>query len=512
MQRRAPADVIDYWQIFLRRRWWILIPTVVVTMSVFLVSGRLPKLYKSETLILVDPQKVPTEYVRPTISGDVSDRLQTISQEILSRTRLQKIIDQFGLYKDQKNLAQEDIVEMMRKDITLDIVADPRARPGSGVGGFKISYFGSSPALAQQVTRQIASLFIEENLKVREQQAEGTDEFIESELEKSRQQLEAHEKKVKEFKNHYMGSLPEQQQTSLQMLGQFQAMLQTNGDAIGRDEQQKTYLESLLQTFANKQGVPKSSFPELEQRRNELLVAEQKYLPTHPDVIRLRAQVKALETQAKAQAASENANPTGEPQQLQFQINSITQDLKERNRRQKELEEKVRSLQAKVENLPAVEAQAAELNRDYTISKTNYESLLQKKNASAMATEMEHRAKGEQFRILDPASFPQKPSKPNLPMVNGMGVMAGLGLGIGLGLLQEFRDRSMHGEKDLIHYVPSTLLGCMPVIVTAESLREAKRAARRTWLMSSGAGAAILIVVVALYMRGVLKFDLTGWF
>ena len=149
----------------------MLVPTMVVSITVFLVSSRLPKLYKSETLVLVDPQKVPTDYVRPTISGDVSDRLQTISQEILSRTRLQKIIDQFGLYKDQKNLVQEDIVEMMRKDITLEIVVDPRARPGTGVGGFKISYAGATPTLAQQVTRQIASLFIEENLKVREQQA-----------------------------------------------------------------------------------------------------------------------------------------------------------------------------------------------------------------------------------------------------------------------------------------------------------------------------------------------------
>src|SRR5712671_1361993 len=191
MQRRPPTDLTDYWEIFLRRWRWIVIPAVAIALAVFMVTLRLPKLYKSETLILVDPQKEPADYVKATISGDVTDRLQTISQEILSRTRLQKIIDQFGLYKEQKNLVQEDIVELMRKDITLDIVTDPRARPGTGVGGFKIAYSGSTPALAQQVTRQIASLFIEENLKVREQQAEGTNEFIESELNKARETLQA---------------------------------------------------------------------------------------------------------------------------------------------------------------------------------------------------------------------------------------------------------------------------------------------------------------------------------
>src|SRR5437868_9384014 len=203
MLKRAPTDITDYIDIFLRQRWWILIPSLVISLTVIAIAAKLPRLYKSETLILVDPQKVPADFVRPTVSGDVTDRLQTISQEILSRTRLQRIIDEFGLYKDRRGMAQEDIVEAMRKDITLDIVADVRSR--GGVGSFKISYFGSSPAMAQQVTRQIASLFIEENLKVREQQAEGTDEFMETELNKAGKKLEEQEKKMKEVKGRNMG-------------------------------------------------------------------------------------------------------------------------------------------------------------------------------------------------------------------------------------------------------------------------------------------------------------------
>src|SRR5437016_3936012 len=149
VHRRTPSDLNDYWEIFLRRKWWILVPAVVVGMIVFAVSSKLPRSYQSDTLILVDPQKVPSEYVKATVSIDVSDRLQTISQEILSRTRLQKIIDQFGLYKEAKGKAKEDIVDTMRKDITVNVVADGRGR--GGVGSFKISYAGPSPVLAQQV-------------------------------------------------------------------------------------------------------------------------------------------------------------------------------------------------------------------------------------------------------------------------------------------------------------------------------------------------------------------------
>src|SRR4051812_34451491 len=244
MQRRPP-EIPDYVQIVQRRKWWILLPALTVASIMAVVSVNLPRYYKSSTVIGIDAQKVPQEFVRNTINSDVVQRLQTISQEILSRTRLQKIIDQYGLYKEKSHLTQEDVVEQMRKDIQLDVVEEKSDRPTRSLGGFKITYTSTSPQMAQQVARQLGSLFIEENLKLRQAQAEGTTEFIGQELDKAQKDLEEQDKKIKNFKAKYMGSLPEQEQANLQMIGQSQAALQSNSDAINRAEQQKMYLQSM---------------------------------------------------------------------------------------------------------------------------------------------------------------------------------------------------------------------------------------------------------------------------
>src|SRR4051812_47494591 len=157
MERR-PLELSDYFQLFLRRKWWFVLPTLIAIGITVVVSVNLPRYYKSTTVIGIDAQKVPTDFVRSTINSDVVQRLQSISQEILSRTRLQKIIEQYGLYKDKTHLSQEDVIELMRKDINIDVVEDKNERSGrTSLGGFKISYTSTSAGLAQQVTRQLGS-------------------------------------------------------------------------------------------------------------------------------------------------------------------------------------------------------------------------------------------------------------------------------------------------------------------------------------------------------------------
>ena len=183
MTRRTP-EIKDYWQIFVRRRWWLIVPTVVVFGIVSAVSVNLPRIYKSETVILVDAQTIPKEFVRGSMDSDIGMRLASISQDILSRTSLQKLIDQYGLYKDQTKLSQEDIIEMMRKDIVLEMVED-KTGDNRPLNGFKISYSGPNPQVVQNVTRQLGSQFIEGNLKFRQKAAEGTSSFLQDELNKS---------------------------------------------------------------------------------------------------------------------------------------------------------------------------------------------------------------------------------------------------------------------------------------------------------------------------------------
>ena len=503
MQRRPP-EISDYIQIFMRRKWWIILPTLTVAAIMCAVSVNLPRYYRSSTVIGIDAQKVPTEFVRNTINSDVVQRLQSISQEILSRTRLQKIIEQYGLYKDKTNLSQEDIIELMRKDITIDVVEDRNnsGQPSRSLGGFKISYTSTTAQLAQQVTRQLGSLFIEENLKLRQSQAEGTSEFISQELIKAKKDLEEQETKIKNFKSRYMGSLPEQQAANLQMIGQAEAMLQANSDAMGRAQQQRSYLES-MESSLEKQKVPPAK-TELQMalisKRAELAVATQKYQPNHPDLSRLQQEVAALTQQEKELAKVEQPNDPkiGSSDQMKGQIGMLNDEIRTRQKKQTELEERIRTLQNKVDVLPVIEQQYSEFSRDYGVARDNYQALLAKKNASGMAADVEHQAQGEQFRVIDPASLPQKPYKPDLIQLNLLGLLGGLIIGCGLGAMKEFKDSAMYSDKDIRFYLPMPLLGTMPLVMNSEAKIERARSRTRAWIMS--AATAMLVVGISVYI------------
>lgn len=471
MQRRPLTTLSDYLDIA-RRRWkLVLIPSVVLPILVLLVSLRIPKIYKSETLILVEPQKIAADYVKPTISGDVTDRLQTISQQILSRTRLQKVIDQFGLYqKERATKSQEEIIDAMRADITVDIVADPRPERKS-IGGFRVAYFGRDPHTVQLVAQQLAALFIEENLKVREQQSEGTTEFIENEVVKTKTLLDQQEADIRRFKSEHMGSLPEQQNANLQLISQLQALLQTNNDALSRADQQRIYLESMLATLEKSSDeTPKTELQsQLDTARGNLAAAERIYKPGHPDVQRLRSQVSALESQAAATRDKSPSVSAGSPYQLRSQLMATNQEIKQRRARQGQIESQMRALQGRIESLPAVEMRFAELNRDYESTRAQYKILLEKKGASSMAAEMERRAKGEQFRVLDPANLPQMPVKPNLLQVNMLGLLGAIGFGCVLAGLAEARDQALHSRKDAEYYLGVPVLIQLPELQAIRS-------------------------------------------
>lgn len=501
--KRRPPEISDYLQIFLRRKWWIILPAIFLTSTMAVISVNLPRYYKSETVIGIDAQKVPTDFVHNTINSDVVQRLQTISQEILSRTRLQKIIEQFGLYKDKTRLSPEDIVELMRKDITLDVVEGHENNGAQrSLGGFKLSYSSTSPSVAQQVTRQLGSLFIEENLKLRQAQAEGTSEFIGQELEKAKADLEEQETKIKNFKSHYMGSLPEQQQTNMQMIGQLQAMAQTNSDALNRAQQQKMYLESMQDSLEKQKAPPAKTELQmaLTSKRAELVIAQERYQPGHPDLIRLQKEVAGLEQQQKEIAKIEQPNDpkAGSSDQMKTQLAMTNQEIKTRQAKQLEIESRVHSLQSKLDVLPAIEQQYQEFSRDYSVAKDHYQNLLLKKNASGMAADVEHQAQGEQFRVIDPASFPQKPYKPDLLQLNVIGLALGVIVGCGLGAMQEFKDRAMYTDKDIRFYLPISLLGTMPIVVNPDAKQERRKARMRALIMS--AATLIMVLGVSAYL------------
>ena len=460
-----------YLQIILHRKWVVAAIFVAVTVVAGVVARALPDIYSSETVIMVDPQKVPESYVKSTVTGDVRNRLGTLTQQILSATRLQKIIEALNLYpEDRKTKAREDVIADMRKDINVTL---------NGGGGqqdlqsFKISYSGKDPRLVARVTSELASLFIEENLKAREQQAAGTTEFLQHQLEETRKNLETQEAQLRDFRLKHMGEMPEQQVANLTVLGQLQASLQQEGEGLSRAQQQKSYLQTMMaqsnpvvdmdagddpesrpataetpKPAAGRKGQAPAggTLADDKARLKDLLT---RYTDKHPEVERLRHQIADREAREKGGAAVETAVAAGPPVPrppapkrpvfvpqnsanpvIMSQLKNIDAEIAKHQQEQQRLNKLVASYQARLEAIPVREQQIADLVRDYEINKNHYSQLLNNQLSAETATQLELRQKGEKFAILDPAQIPERPSKPNRPLIVVAGSMAGLMLGV----------------------------------------------------------------------------------
>jgi succinoglycan biosynthesis transport protein ExoP len=492
LDNQASRSLPDYWAITVRRRWAILLPLFVCWAIAWGGSWLIPPTYKSEALILVEQQKVPEQYVVPNVTVNLQDRLQSMTQQILSRTRLQATIDRFHLYQSRRSLVPAgDSVEQMRKDIKIELV-DSAARPGQ-LTAFKIDYSASSPQLAQQVNTELTSLFIEENLKLQQQLSESTTAFLQSQLAEARTKLEEQESKVRAFKAKHFGDLPSQAETNVQILiGLQNQLLSTQRDLDGA-KQQKLYLESLQQQYQTAQAnmgtensaatSPQALAKELMDLRRQLEDARSRLTEDHPDVIALRnkiAKTEKLKKDLEAEIAShpetgKGTNPvdpgvaaevqhgsTTPMMQVQSQLKAINLEIENYQQHAKELEAQISSYRARLNLTPQTEQELADVSRGYEESKTNYNSLLQKQNQSQLATSLEQRQQGEQFRILDPPSLPSRPSAPNRLILSLGGLMAGAALGLGLAALLEMTNVLVRQEKDLEGLLPTRVLVGIP--------------------------------------------------
>jgi succinoglycan biosynthesis transport protein ExoP len=316
----SPMNWQDYWAMAVRRRWWVMAPLFLFGFLAFGAAHFWTEKYRSEALILVEQQKVPELYVTPNVVTDLQDRLQSMTQQILSRTRLQKLIEQFNLYPDMRQrLNNDEIVDKMRADIRIELVQAPRRQ--DELTAFRISFLYSSARTAQQITNELTSLFIDENLKARGQQSSGTTSFLENQLEQARQDLAQQEQQLREYKIRYIGELPEQQQSMLQMLGGVQSQLEANSAALERAQQERVYLESMRGEYQKLQdsatpadgnaaasplAVVDATIRDLEKQQTEL---EAKYTSLHPDVEKLRDEIadwrqKRIQLQRSAESPS----------------------------------------------------------------------------------------------------------------------------------------------------------------------------------------------------------------
>jgi polysaccharide chain length determinant protein (PEP-CTERM system associated) len=482
----------DYLEI-LRRRWWvILIPTLVVGVGAYVRSLFLANQFTSRTLVLVEQQKVPESYVKSVVAGDIGERLGTMQEQILSRTRLQPIIEKFGLFKDEKGkVAAEDLVDRLRKSVSVTPIRSLISSGTDELPGFTISFTASDPRLAQQVCAEITSMFIEENLRLREQRAEGTTDFLRTELDQAKQALDAQDAKLAEFKSKYIGALPGNEQTQMNMMAGLSSQLDAVTSQLYRVQQDKAYQESALAQqlsawqMSQKSGEPREDTLEkqLANSQAQLVAMEAHYTASHPDVLKLKEDVAALkrrieENRARANdktaQAQEPAGGTEPPeiQKLRFQIHQAEVFIREKTREQARLKEQLGVYQGRLSMSPVVEQKYKELTRDYQTALQFYNELLTKKSQSEMATSLERRQQGEQFRVMDPPDLPERPSYPNRPLFAGGGLGVGLALGIGITLLLELQDKSLRTEDDVQHFLGLPTLAMVPLISDRKGVKK----------------------------------------
>ena len=482
-KKYTPEEILA---ILRKRVWWLLVPFAVVSASAGVVARLLPDLYQSDTLILVVPQRVPESYVRSTITTRIEDRLQSISAQILSRTRLERIIQDFNLYADERRTGiMEDIVQRMRTQ-HINI----RVQKGDA---FSVSYIGRDPRTVMQVTDRLASFFIEESLRDRQAQAEGTNQFLESQLEVARSRLLEHEKKLEEFRQRYAGELPSQFEANLKALDSIQMRMQSVLQQIDRDQDRRIALQRQLGDFeaqaettsstaplppptAGPDGLP-STGPTTEQLRVAKAMLEAARLrlkPEHPDIQRIERTIRDLEARAEAeqlQVPVSAAGPVKSPAELarDRRIREIRDELERIDTSVTELrkeEEKLRAsgagYQARANAAPTRESELTELMRDYTPLQTLYSSLLAKKEDARISSNLELRQGGEQFRLLDPARFPERPFSPNRQQISLFGVLAGLAIGLALVGLLEYRDKSFKTDQEITSVLTLPVLAVVP--------------------------------------------------
>jgi len=493
-----------------RRRWQFLVPFFLGWLLVWGASWMIHSTYRSGTLILVEQPSVPEKYVVSNIDTDIQQQLDSITQQILSRTRLLHIINTVGLYgKESKTKSPDDLVEMMRKDIEIELSHGDDKK----LSAFNIYYANRDPKLAQAATAELANLFITENLEQRQKRSENTTNFLEDQLEQARQNLAQQEAKLRVFKDQHLGELPTQTQSNLQILTGLQNQVQGNQDSLNRAKQQNTYLESLVNQYRAMAQTTKSGETggpaglaavdkELEQLKAQLADLTSHYTDKHPDVRKTREQIARVEKTRERIIADMNSGPktpapdpapsnldpkTGPILELESQLKANRLEIANRQAEIKDEQEKINQYQARLNMAPVMEQQYADITRDYDQSKADYESLLKKKNESSMSTDLEKTQQGEHFRMLDPPNLPVKPYKPNRLQLCGLGLMIGFVLGAGLALSKEKLSGKVHSEREIKKLVPFEVIAEIPQI---ETPAEQSSNRRGTWLAAT---AAVLI-------------------
>jgi len=486
MQQSTPINPKYIWGLLLKYRWYVIIPFCLSMTAGIYLGLTLPRKYQSETLILIQPQKVPANYVQTIVSSDIESRISSISQQILSRTNLEKIIDEFKLFtaSGSENMFIEDKIESLRKRIKVNVTRDQRR----DADAFTISFVGENPQTVMRVVSALGNYFIDENIKSRETQAVGTSDFLEEELVSIRNHLERLEENLKKYREQYMGALPEQLETNLRILENLQMQINTKQMALLDAKNRLALLESQIAADSqlqenNRQEVQvkmeqaSADSVRLDTMQAKLADLKSKYTGRHPDVVRLEKEIADFQVKMEKEPlpAPMESRPARAPSQVDLyianqreaqarQLNETKVDIAGLTGEIRRLAEQLKVYQKRVEDTPKREQELMSLRRDYQNVKQSYDSLLNRKLEAQIAVNMEKKQKGEQFRILDPARLPKKPVEPDMKKIFLIALAAGLGIGGGLIFLREYYDSSFKKIDEVEKYLEIPVLTAIPAL------------------------------------------------
>ncbi len=518
----TPADIV---QMLRRRAWLIAIPPVITLFAALLYSSRIPNMYQSDMLIAIDPQRVPDAFVQSTVTLETDRRLDAISVQVLSRTNLEQMIDSLDLYPDERHLMPiEDVVSKMRDNITWTFeFARPRGGRGGDPTAFHVMFTYPDPNVAAEVTQQIGSLFVEQNVRERNALAGATNRFLETQLADSRKKLEQQEQRLETFRQRYGKELPTQLQSNMQALASAQIQVQSLVEAVARDRDRKQMLERLYREAlaeppvatprqAQVQGDPSapstggSAQQQLAAARASLTSLETRYKPDHPDVARARRLVAELEPKAAAEvAAQRQAANEGDTtssvdtiadaarrerlREMRAEIESLDRQMAFKESEEQRVRNEIAEYQRRVEAVPGLESEWSALTRDYDTEQAAYKALLSKSTAAQVAANLEDQDIGERFRIVDEARVPIHPMPSARIRYNAGGLALGLLLGLGLAALLEIRDSSFRSDTDVLEVLGLPVLASVPRVWTTEE--QNRRRTRALALSAAGAVCAV---------------------
>jgi polysaccharide chain length determinant protein (PEP-CTERM system associated) len=515
MNAAADFNVSQILSNLYRKKGLIIAVFVVVSLLAAYLATILPDIYRSSTLIVVTPQRLPASFVTSTVTMDLEERMQSIVQEILSVTQLDKIIQEFNLYpSDTKGSNLRDRVENLRKSIKVDF---RRNNTRDSMTVFQLSFESGNPEKARQVTHRLATLFIDQNLQVREQQAIGTKAFMNAEVERLRKELEQQETVVNQYKAGHLYELPDQLDTNLRTLEQLRRELEANNLRLSTLQERKGTLQKqsvesdILKVDALSgsvviQGDGITQSVQLEVKKKELDSLLQRYSSRHPDVIRLQKEIQSLEAEIVNTSSSKTTNTTNSAkvataisplkQVLQKQVTDIDSEIQALRSQAEGIRNQIGILQARVNNAPVRAIELSRVSRGYEITLKKYQDLLAKSLESELSENMEKNKKGEQFRILDPANLPLRPARPNRLMIVLVGLASGLAGGLALAFLWDNLDTSFKRGEEISAYVNLPLLVTIPALITRDTVLEQRRAQGLLVMASIG-----ILAVGAVFVR-----------